>query len=70
MLDAFAYRCTDKRRMLEVSDTIGPENDATILRDVGRADVVVVGWGKPPEPLRWRGARVDSQLRKAGVMRY
>lgn len=68
MLNAFAYRCTDMRRLLEVADPVGPENDAAILRYARGADVVVVGWGKPPRALQARGGQVAAQLRQAGIV--
>lgn len=67
MLNAFAYRCTDKLRLLEVADPVGPENDATILHYARQAKVVVVGWGQPPAALRGRGAEIAARLRAAGV---
>jgi len=67
MLNAFGYRCTDKQRLLEVADPVGAGNDAAILHYATGASVVVVGWGKPPEPLKARGAALAARLRAAGV---
>ena len=67
MLNAFAYRATDKRRLLEVVDPIGPGNDADILRLSAAAGVVVVGWGQPPPALRGRGPALAVKLRAAGI---
>jgi hypothetical protein len=52
---------------LEVADPVGPGNDAAILRYATGASLVVVGWGKPPEPLKARGAALAARLRAAGV---
>lgn len=67
MLNAFAYRATDKRRLLEVEDPIGPDNDGDILRLCAAARVVVVAWGQPPKPLRARGPALATMLRAAGI---
>lgn len=67
MLNAFAYRATDKARLLEVDDPVGPENDATILAHAARADRLIVAWGQPPRPLAGRGPRLAALLAEAGL---
>lgn len=67
MLNAFAYRATDKSRLLETPDPIGPDNDAAILRFAASAGVVVAAWGQPPRPLRGRGAEIAAMLARAGI---
>jgi len=67
MLNAFAYRATDKQRLLETDDPIGRGNDADILRLCAAAGVVVVAWGQPPRPLRGRGPALAAMLRAAGI---
>ena len=41
----FAFRATDKRVMMNQTDPVGPQNDATLLRLVAQADVTVAAWG-------------------------
>lgn len=41
----FAYRATDPRKMKRQADPIGEENDAWILHEAERADLIVCGWG-------------------------
>lgn len=67
MLNAFAYRATDKKRLLEVEDPVGDENDATILHYARGAALVVVAWGQPPKPLMRRGVALAALLRGAGI---
>ncbi|WP_207537068.1 DUF1643 domain-containing protein [Sabulicella rubraurantiaca] len=67
MLNAFAYRVTDKRRLLEVDDPVGAENDAAIARHAARASTLVVAWGQPPKPLAWRGPQLASMLAGLGL---
>lgn len=45
LVNLFAYRATDPDELLQVSDPIGPANDASVLTQVQSADRVVVAWG-------------------------
>ena len=67
MLNAFAYRATDKTRLLEIPDPIGPGNDADILRFAASAGVVVAAWGQPPRALRGRGGEIAAMLALAAI---
>lgn len=67
MLNAFAYRATDKQRLLEVEDPVGAENDAAILRFARTGRPVVAAWGKPPKALAWRGPVLAAALAAAGI---
>ena len=58
-----AYRATDKRRLLEVDDPIGPKNDETILAMAKEAKTTVLAYGQPPKALRARGAEIVHLLR-------
>ncbi len=58
-----AYRATDKSRLLEVADPIGPQNDQMILEMATEAKTVVLAYGQPPLALRSRGAEVVAMLR-------
>lgn len=58
-----AYRATDKSRLLEVADPIGPKNDQMILEMATEAKTVVLAYGQPPNGLRARGAEVVALLR-------
>ena len=44
-----ACRATDKKRLLEVDDPIGPDNDKAILRLAGQAQKIVLSYGQPPK---------------------
>ncbi|MFH5925009.1 DUF1643 domain-containing protein [Roseomonas xinghualingensis] len=67
VLNAFALRATKPTMLLECEDPVGPGNDSAIAEWAARAERVVVAWGLPPKPLRWRGAQVASILARAGV---
>lgn len=58
-----AYRATDKFKLLDVADAIGPENDESILRMAGLSETVVLAYGQPPTNLRSRGRKVVEILR-------
>ncbi|MEN9545618.1 MAG: hypothetical protein RLZZ356_350 [Verrucomicrobiota bacterium] len=58
-----AYRATDKNRLMEVADPVGPENDRRIAAMATQAKMVVLAYGQPPKALRSRGAQVVELLR-------
>jgi hypothetical protein len=45
VVNLFAYRATDSRKLLGVDDPVGPENDEYIMQAVERCSYVVVAWG-------------------------
>lgn len=45
IVNLFAWRSTDPRRLLFVEDPIGPENDARIREIASNANAVLVAWG-------------------------
>ena len=49
-----AYRSTNKNRLLEVEDPVGPDNDRLILERAEQAQTVVLAYGQPPKQLRAR----------------
>jgi hypothetical protein len=54
--NTFAYRTTDQRRLVEVADPIGPDNDAHIIAMAKAATVVIFAYGKPKhKQLQSRG---------------
>lgn len=57
-----AYRATDKRRLLEVEDPVGPDNDKSILRMANQAPKIVLAYGAPPKELSKRGLEVVNLL--------
>lgn len=68
--NTFAYRATDQRRLLEVDDPIGPENDAYLLDMAQRANVVVFAYGTPHKSLRARGPAVARMLIAHGIQPF
>jgi len=57
-----AYRATDKNRLLEVDDPVGPDNDKSILRMASQAKTIVLAYGQPPKKLKKRGQEVVNLL--------
>ncbi|MBW3622641.1 MAG: DUF1643 domain-containing protein [Armatimonadetes bacterium] len=44
-VNLFAYRCTDPRRLRQVEDPVGPENERYLLAVRDRYPTVVAAWG-------------------------
>jgi hypothetical protein len=61
----FALRATDPKRLREVDDPVGSENDETIMRCAHEAATVVCAWGVHGA-LESRGDRVLVALRGYG----
>lgn len=60
--NVYAYRATDKKRLLDIADPVGSENDKMILEMANEAQCVVLAYGQPPRPLRNRSRSVVSLL--------
>ncbi|RRA50467.1 DUF1643 domain-containing protein [Acidipila sp. EB88] len=60
--NTFAYRATDQRRLMEVEDPIGPENDRHLLKMASQASLTVFAYGKPHKLLQQRGKEVARKL--------
>lgn len=55
--NASAYRATDRMRLLDVADPIGPGNHAAILAMAAQADLIVIAHGRLPGGLQpWAGS--------------
>lgn len=65
-----AYRATDKNRLLEVDDPIGPDNDRLILEMATEVQTIVLAYGQPPKALRPRGEAVVALLRNHPGLSY
>lgn len=57
-----AYRATDKYRLLEVNDPVGPDNDKSILQMASQAKTIILAYGQPPKRLKKRGQKVVNLL--------
>ena len=62
MGNVFAYRATDQKRLLEVSDPIGPDNDKHLLAMTDRAELILFAYGSPDKSLLYRGPQVARML--------
>ena len=61
IINPFAYRTPDPKKLLEVPDPVGPENGRWQALALAEADVVVVGWGDvPPKLVRSVDSMVES----------
>jgi hypothetical protein len=64
MGNAFAYRATDQKRLMDVSDPVGQDNDKHLLTMAERADMILLAYDSPHKSLRWRGLEVARLLAK------
>jgi hypothetical protein len=61
--NTFAYRATDQRKLTQIADPIGPENDRHLLAMARGASLVVFAYGKPKaRALKERGMEVALLL--------
>ena len=60
----FAFRATDPKDMRAAADPVGPENDASIVENLGWADRVICAWGTHGSHLD-RGPKVEKMLRQS-----
>ena len=68
-----AYRSKDIDKLKDVTDPLGPENDAHLERIMREADQCYVAWGaedKLPEPLRGRWREVVKIADRVGCELY
>lgn len=63
IVNIFAFRSTDSKRLRFVRDPVGPQNDRHILRAVRRCRTVVAAWGVHGE-LHNRGDQIAETLRR------
>ena len=49
MLNVFAYRSTDPKRLRAVTDPVGPDNDVTLAYARENAGMAIAAWGAFPE---------------------
>ncbi|MBF0333834.1 MAG: DUF1643 domain-containing protein [Alphaproteobacteria bacterium] len=65
--NTFAYRAKDQRRLTEIENPIGPDNDQHIREAAKSADMIVLAYGNPrTKALRARGPAVAEMLRADG----
>ena len=67
--NTFAYRATDKARLREIDDPIGPENDRHLVELARKAELVLFAYGQPGhKSLAPRGLAVARLLMaEAGI---
>jgi hypothetical protein len=65
VVNIFAYRATDPKRMRAQADPVGPANDAAIVAAAGWGDRIICAWGNHGAHLG-RGRVVEGLLRSQG----
>lgn len=64
--NACAYRATDKMRLLEVDDPVGPENHEWLRFMARRADLILIGHGILPKGLQHHARKMCDVLAQSG----
>ena len=62
----FALCSTDPKRLIKVSDPVGPCNNAWLLRAALQAQIVILAWGNGGE-LNGRGTLVREMLQAKNI---
>ncbi len=66
VVNIFALRATDPRKLRALADPVGPENDDAIRQSAPWADRIICAWGTHGA-YRDRGAAVERMLRATGL---
>ena len=67
VVNADAYRAADQRRLAEVEDPRGPENDKYILQAASEAYTIVMAYGEPKvKAVQGHGVRMANLLKMNG----
>ena len=67
MVNVYAARTTDPRRLKDFDDPVGAANDRVIAKAARGADLIIAAWGKPPGKAgEARARRVLELLTAAG----
>lgn len=66
IVNLFGFVSTDPKGLRTVKDPVGPENDAFLFAEAGRADLVVAAWGDG-NPIAERASFVLEALRGANI---
>lgn len=67
MVNLYAARTTDPKRLRDFNDPVGTANDRTIAEAAHRAHLIIAAWGKPPGKAgEARARRVLDLLTAAG----
>lgn len=64
--NACAYRATDRMRLLEVADPVGPRNHAAILEMAAESKRIVIAHGRLPGDLQRHANAMCQLLQDAG----
>jgi hypothetical protein len=48
VVNVFAFRSTDSKRLLDIDDPVGPQNESIVRSAIGRCDVAICAWGAHP----------------------
>lgn len=61
VVNLYAYRSTDPKRLLEVDDPVGPDNPRLLRAVVGNSALVVAAWGAFAAKVAWERSRLSIE---------
>jgi hypothetical protein len=64
VVNLFAWRATNPKELIEISDPVGDRNDAIIEAAISRCDLVILAWGANPLAIG-RGRAINALVRQA-----
>lgn len=70
VVNLFAWRATKPAELLKVADPVGPDNDVAIAGAVESSAAIIAAWGTVHKKLRWRAARVRSDITANWSLHY
>ncbi len=66
MINLFAYRSTDPKKLISVDDPVGPNNNYWLIKLASEASCTVAAWGGGGD-INNRGRNVAVILKRAGI---
>lgn len=67
VVNVFAYRATDPKKLLTVKDPIGPENQKYICETITNAGLIIAAWGSTDVPQTKAFSMVKQAIENANV---
>ena len=67
VVNVFAYRATDPKKLLEAKDPIGPRNQECVKEAIINAGIVIAAWGAAGPKWKWAYNRIHEAVKEVEV---